>query len=82
MTRNAALPLAFGAAGKFGLDHPDQDATGLVEGSGQLENGAERWLLLAEFEDADVGTAQIGLKANLYQVIMGGLDFRRSGCQR
>jgi hypothetical protein len=52
--------------GQFGLDHPHQDATGLVEGSGQLEDSAERGLLLAEFEDADVGAAQVGLKAKRF----------------
>jgi len=61
--RNEELPFAFGAACQFGLDHPNQSAAGLVESLGELEDRAERGLLLTEFEDADIRAAQLGLKA-------------------
>lgn len=64
-TTNASLSLALGRR-QFGLDHSDQGAAGLVESLRQLEDCGERRLLLAQFEDAHVGTSQIGFKAKFF----------------
>lgn len=59
------LPLALGR-GQFVFDHTHDCAAGLVERIGQLENRGERGSLLAKLKDADIGAAQVSVKAKLF----------------
>lgn len=57
------LPFALGGASQLSLNHSNKGAAGVVERLSQFEDRTKRRLLLAEFENADVGTAQVCLKA-------------------
>jgi hypothetical protein len=59
------LSLALGHS-HFGFNHSNECAAGLVECLGQLEDCGERWSLLAKLKDADIGAAQVGIKAKLF----------------
>ncbi len=50
----------------LGFDLLHECGRSAVEGFCQLEDGCEAGLLLAEFEDADVGASQVGLEPQLF----------------
>lgn len=65
MTLTLKLPFAF-AYRQFCLDLLNERTAGLIERFRQFENRGERGLLLAKFEDAHIGAAQVGFKAELF----------------